>query len=285
MSKVAVVTDSTANIPPELTNGYTIPFAPLMLIWGDENLRDGLDIQPKEFYNRLPVAKVMPTTSQPTPAAYIDIYRGLLDQGYDILSVHISSKLSGTLDSAIQAKDHFPGARIELVDSLSTSMAMGFPIMDAVRAAAQGATLSECKMLAEKGCQNSGILFVVSTLEYLRRGGRIGGAAAFLGTALNLKPILELVDGKIEAIERVRTMSKAIDRLLDLFEERIGNRTPIHIAALHANAPDEATLLLERAKLRYAGSDLRDAVLSEIGPVLGAHTGPGCLGLAFMVGQ
>lgn len=284
MAKVAVVTDSTAYIPGELSNGYPIFVAPLQVIWEEETFRDGIDIQPSEFYSRLQHAKVMPTTSQATPATFINIYTSLLDQGYDILSVHISSQLSGTLDSAVQAREHFPGARIELVDSKATSLAMGFPLLAVARAAAQGATLSECKTLVQKNCEQSGVLFVLKTLEFLHRGGRIGGAAAFLGTALNLKPILELREGKIEAIERVRTMSKAVDRLLDLFEERIGSRTPVHIGALHANAPVEVSLLLERARQRFPESDIRAAVTADVSPVVGSHTGPGCLGLAFMAG-
>jgi DegV family protein with EDD domain len=164
-------------------------------------------------------------------------------------------------------------------------MAMGFPALAAAKAAAAGATMEECKSIVERGCSQSGVLFAVSTLEYLRRGGRIGGAAAFLGTALNLKPILELREGKIEAVERVRTMNKAIDRLLDLFEERIGTRRPVQIAALHANAPEEARKLLERARQRFDQSDISAAVLSEVSPVIGTHTGPGCMGLAFQAGS
>jgi len=285
MSKVAIVTDSTAYIPTELRKKYPITFVPLQVIWGEETFLDLVDIQPTEFYSRLQNAKVMPTTSQPTPAAFIDVYRRLIDEGYDIISAHISSKLSGTHDSAIQARQHFPGARIEIIDSSTTSMALSFPILAASRAAAQGATLSECKAVLEKGCENSGILFAVATLEFLRRGGRIGGAAAFLGTALNLKPILELRNGRIEAIERVRTMSKAIDRMLDLFEERIDGRHPVHIAALHAKAPEEARVLLERAQQRFSSTDISESVLTEVSPVIGAHTGPGCMALAYMAGM
>lgn len=282
MSKVAVVTDSTVNIPADLANGFPISVAPLQLIWGDKTYRDSIDIQPTEFYNRLKDAKVMPTTSQPSPAVYSEIYRGLLDQGYDILCMCISARLSGTVASANQAKENYPGARIEVLDSETTSMALGYNVLTVARAAMQGATLSECKTLAEKGRANSGVLFLVSTLEFLRRGGRIGGAAAFLGTALNLKPILELRNGRIEAVERVRTMSKAMDRLLDLFEERVDGRKPLHIAALHANAPQEAAQLLERASQRFGEGDVVETAVSEVSPVIGTHTGPGCVGLAYL---
>lgn len=284
MSKVALVTDSTANIPDELASNYPIFIAPLQLIWGSRTYRDGVDITPAEFYTRLPQSKIMPTTSQPAPSVFVELYKKLLDQGYDVLSVHISSKLSGTVASALQAKDQLPKGRIEVVDSTTTAMAMGFPILLAARAAVQNATLQECKTLAERALTQSGVFFAVSTLEYLRRGGRIGGAAAFLGTALNLKPILELKDGHVDAIERVRTMNKAIDRLLDLVVDRVGGRTPIHIAALHGNTPNEANLLLERARQRFNLDDVADAVMADVGPVLGAHAGPGVMGLAFMAG-
>lgn len=284
MSKVAVVTDSTINIPADLAKPYPLFVVPLQLIWGEETFRDSVDITPAEFYARLKTAKVMPSTSQPSPAVFIELYSKLLNQGYDILSVHISSKLSGTLASAEQAKAHFPGANIELVDSMSTSMAVGLPLMYTLRAAANGATLRECKALVQQGCANSGVLFAVSTLEFLHRGGRIGGAAAFLGTALNLKPILELQDGRIEAIERVRTMSKASERLLNLFEERIHGRTPVWISALHVDAANEARDILGLARQRFNNGDVIEANISEVSPVVGTHAGPGTVGLAYMAG-
>ncbi|HOE01642.1 MAG TPA: DegV family protein [Anaerolineaceae bacterium] len=283
MNKVMVVTDSTANIPPELWDGNPIVSVPLQVIWGNEILRDGVDIQAKEFYERLAVADVMPSTSQVTPEEFKAMYGRLIEEGYDILSIHISSKLSGTLDSAIQAKKAFSGARIELVDSLSTSMAMGFQVLSAARMAGIGATLEECKAVAEKAKANTGVYFVLNTLEFLHRGGRIGGAQAFLGTMLNMKPILELRDGRIEAVERVRTIGKATERLLDLVEQRVGTaQGPVRLCVVHANAEKEGQALLERAIKRFPSSLVTDAVLSTVSPVLGTHAGPGALGVAFM---
>jgi DegV family protein with EDD domain len=261
-----------------------IQSVPLQVIWGEETYRDGLDITHEQFYARLREAKVMPTTSQPSPAAFRAVYENLLDAGYDILSVHISSKLSGTMDSAIQARQTFPNAKIELVDSLSTSLGMGFAVLEAGRAAEQGATLADCKAMVEKAVAHSKLFFVLNTLEFLHRGGRIGGAQAFLGTALNLKPILELRDGRIEALERVRTFNKAQDRLLELFQQEVGSVRPVRIGVLHANAPAEAERLLERARAMYNVTDVRETLIVPISPTLGTHTGPGCLGLAFMVG-
>jgi DegV family protein with EDD domain len=285
MSKVAIVTDSTADIPLGTLNGYPIFSAPLQVIWDGKILEDGIDIQPKEFYERLGQSKTSPTTSQATPTAFTNLYRKLIEEEYSILSIHISAKLSGTMDSATQARTNFPDAKIELIDSESTSMAMGFQVIAAARAAAQGATLQECAAVANQAKAHTGVLFVVNTLEFLRRGGRIGGAAAFLGTALNLKPILELRNGRIEAVERVRTFGKAVDRLLALFDERLDGRRPVHIAGLHANAPEEASLLLERARQMYGASEIFETVLTDVSPVLGTHTGPGCIALAYMAGM
>jgi DegV family protein with EDD domain len=285
MSKVAVVTDSTAYIPEDMLNGLPIHSLPLQVIWGEKVYLDNVDIHPQEFYERLKTAKVMPTTSQVTPAAFQKLYAQLLDEGYEIFSTHISSKLSGTLDSAHQARDNFPGASIELFDTLTSGMALGFQALVVARAAAEGASIKECKELALQARDNSEIFFVVSTLEFLRRGGRIGGAAAFLGTALNLKPILTVKEGKVAAVEKVRTMSKALDRLTDMVEQRIGDRRPIRLASLHANAPSEASALLDRVRQRFSSSDVSDAVLSEVSPVIGTHTGPGTVGIAFLAGM
>jgi DegV family protein with EDD domain len=286
MNKVMVVTDSTANIPAQLMSPLPIEILPLQVIWDHQIYRDGIDIQPKAFYERLAVDKVMPTTSQTTPEEFKSAYAALLEKGYDILSIHISSKLSGTLDSAVQAKRAFPGAHIELVDSFSTSMAMGFQVLSAARMASIGASLAECKAVASEATKHTGVYFAVNTLEFLHRGGRIGGAAAFLGTMLNLKPLLELREGRIEAVERVRTFSKTVDRLLDLVEARLDKENgPIRLSAIHANEEKKAQELLERAAKRFSTTVVTDAVITSVSPVLGTHTGPGALGLAFMSGM
>lgn len=282
MSKIAIVTDSTAYIPPDMVRGFEIHSVPLQVIWGEETFRDGIDLQPDQFYARLSVAKVNPTTSQPSPAAFKEVYEKLAEQGFDILSMHISSKLSGTIDSATQAKASLPKINIEIHDSLSTSMCLGFQVLSVARAAEQGATLRECVALAEQARENSGVLFLLNTLEFLRRGGRIGGAQAFLGTALNLKPILEVRGGRVEGIDRVRTWNKAVERLLDLFEERVARRTPLRIAGLSGGAFEEASALVERARQRFGVSEVTETLVSPVSPVIGVHTGPGVVGLAYL---
>lgn len=282
MAKVALITDSTSYIPSELVEKHGITVIPQVLIWGEETFLDGIDIQPEEFYNRLKKASVMPSTSQAQPATFEKIFKQLLEEDHHVLAVLISEKLSGTISSAVQAKEAFPGAPIEIVDSQTTAMAMGFLVLLAARAAEDGASLAECKALAEDGRQNIGVLVTLDTLEYLHRGGRIGGGARFLGTALNIKPILEIQNGRLEALERVRTRGKALSRLADLAEERIAGRSPVRVASLHANSPEDAQQIVERLNGRM---DIAERVVSTVSPVVGTHVGPGTVGLAFMAGR
>ena len=285
MSKIAIVTDSTATIPAELLKHYPVFVAPLQVIWDEKCYLDGIDIKPTEFYVRLSHSSTMPSTSQVTPANFMTVYEDLVRQDYQIISIHISQKLSGTLDSATQAKHQFPGARIELFDSATTAMAMGFQVLAVARAASLGASMDECIAVAKKAREHTGVLFMASTLEFLHRGGRIGGAARFLGTALDLKPILEVRDGRIEAVERVRSINKAIDRLVELAVRRIDSRSPIRLAAIHANDPENAASLLEKVKSKFGITEISETMVAEVSPVLGTHTGPGTVGIGFMAGM
>jgi DegV family protein with EDD domain len=284
MSKVAVITDSTAYIPDSLLKAHQITVTPQIVIWGDEIFRDGVDIMPDDFYKRLGTAKVMPTTSQ---VAIVDMkaaFEKQLESGYDVLGIFISAKLSGTMQSAIQAREMLTKAtsKISIVDSNSTAMAMGFHVLLAARAAQEGANLVECQKIAEKARDHTGVYFVVDTLEFLRRGGRIGGAQALLGSALNIKPILELRDGRIESVEKVRTKSKALDRMIDLVAQHVSGRTPVRLATLHANAEKEAHVALDAAVLRLQPFE---SVFASVSPAIGTHAGPGTIGLAFMAGM
>jgi DegV family protein with EDD domain len=282
MSKVALVTDSTAYIPQDLVEEYHISVAPQVLIWGQETFRDGVDITPEEFYTRLKKTTVMPTTSQVNIASFQQIFQQLLEDNHDVLAILLSNKLSKTFDSALQAREMFPGTPIEIVDSISTAMAMGFQVLTVARLAQQGANLAECKAQAEKATAYTGVVFAVDTLEFLHRGGRIGGGTRFLGSALNIKPILEVRDGRVEAVERVRTRKKSLMRLVEMVGERIAGKQPVRLAALHANAADEAHLMLEVAVERYHPVE---TVFSEVSPVVGTHAGPGTLGLCYMAGM
>lgn len=284
MSGIAIVTDSTAYIPQALVNQYHISVAPQVLIWGENTYLDGVDIQPQEFYARLKTANVMPTTAQVPVIAMQEIFRSLLDGGSHVLGIFVSEKLSGTMQSAIQARQALHGAedRITIVDSNSIAMAMGFQVLTAARAAESGATVAECKALVERSRDHVGVYFAVETLEFLHRGGRIGGAQRFIGSALKLNPILALKDARIEPEDRVRTKRRALDRVLELVTAQVKGKSNIRLATLHANAEVEAQDLLERAT-----RDLEaiEGILSSLSPVVGAHAGPGTVGLAFMAGM
>ncbi|MGA2491279.1 MAG: DegV family protein [Anaerolineales bacterium] len=284
MSKVAIVTDSTAYLPNYVMMNYSITVTPQILIWGDETFLDGVDIQPDEFYRKLETSKIMPTTSQVSVVTMKTTFEKLLEAGYDVLGIFISAKLSGTIESATLARNMLPKAasKIVVIDSNSTSMAMGFHVLSAARASQAGANLLECQKLAEEAQKHTGVYFVVDTLEYLRRGGRIGGAQAMLGSALNLKPLLELRDGRIEPVEKVRTKGKAINRMVELVVEQVANRTPVRLANLHANAEAEAKSALAAAAARLYPVE---QILAAVSPAIGSHAGPGTVGLAYMAGM
>ena len=283
MSKVAIVTDSTAYIPDEMRKQLNISVVPLILIWGNESFRDGVDMLPEVFYTRMGNSRVVPSTAQATIPSMKAAFERLLEQGHDVLGIFISSKFSGTVQSAIQARETMQKGqdKIAILDSLATTMALGWPVLTAARAAEAGENLAACLQIAEKARDHTGVMFVVETLEYLRRGGRIGGAQAMLGTVLNVKPLLEMQDGQIEPVEKIRTRRKALNRMLDLVEEKMAGRTPVRLAAVHANAEAEALSLLENARQRF---NPVESLISPLSPVIGAHAGPGTVALAYMTG-
>jgi DegV family protein with EDD domain len=281
MARIALVTDSTAYIPSELSKAHNITIVPLSLIWGDQTYRDGVDIQPEEFYTRLKTAQTMPTTSQVPVLDMQRAFQELIDKDFEVLGIFISANLSGTWQSALQAREGLGASqeKVQILDSNATAMAMGFPVLAAARAAEQGAGMNDCLALAEEACRHVGVYFVVETLEFLHRGGRIGGAARFIGSALNLKPILELKNGRIEAHDRVRTKGKALDRVLELVGERIKGKSKIRLSTLHANAEEEAIQLLKHATSELGAIE---SILTAVSPVVGVHAGPGTVALAFM---
>jgi DegV family protein with EDD domain len=275
---MAFITDSTAYIPKELVDKYEIYVAPQISIWGEESYLDGIDIQPAEFYERLSTTKVMPTTSQATVAYFHKIFEPLVAENRPILAVLVSDLLSGTIQSATQAREMFPGATFELVNSKSAAMELGFQVLAVVRAAEAGKSFQEVVALAEDAKNHTGVYFVVDTLEFLHRGGRIGGAQRLIGTALSMKPLLHVSGGRIEPFESVRTKKKAFARLLDVIEQETTGKSNIRLASLHAAAPDDANYLLEEAGKRL---DPVETIVSEVSPAVGTHVGPGTVGLAY----
>ena len=284
MSNIAVVTDSTTYMPPELVKKHNISVAPQVLIWGDQTYKDGVDIESREFFTRLKTAKVMPSTSQVAVVSFQEIFQDAVDKGKEVLALLVSSKLSGTVQSAMQAKELMgpAGDKVHVVDSQSVAMALGFQVLAVAKALEGGASLKDAISLAEKSYQHTGVCFAVDTLEFLHRGGRIGGAQRFLGTMLNMKPILAIQDGRVEGVDRIRTKNKAHDRVLELVTEKIAGRTPVRLATLHANAAEDARALLARAEQALSPVE---SIFTEVSPTVGTHAGPGTVGLAFMAGM
>ena len=278
MPELALITDSTAYIPADLVAKYKLLVVPQVVIWDGQEMRDGIDILPAEFYARLTTSKTMPTTSQATIASFTTLFEPLAARGVPILSILLSPHLSGTIASAEQAKKEFPGARIEIVNSQAVAMALGYQVLAAARAAEAGATFDEVLAVAHRVKAQTGVVFLVDTLEFLHRGGRIGGAARFMGSALNLKPLLELRDGRVEPLEKVRTRAKARERLLEVVEERVRGKKNLRLAALHASAEEDAQSLLVEASERMQPVE---QYLTAVSPAVGTHTGPGTLGLAY----
>ncbi len=282
MSKIAIVTDSTAYIPPENLQGLPVFVIPLHVIWGDETYKDNVDITQKVFYERLGSSKIMPSTSQPSPQEFVEFYEKIAKEYDEILSIHISSQLSGTVDSAIQAKKILPNLKIEVIDSQFTSMGLGFLVLTAARYVQAGENLQRSKELIESARNRVRIFFILKTLEFLKRGGRIGSASALLGTALDLKPILMVEDGVIKPFAKVRTMQKALARLVEILTENIEDKTPVHLAIIQAQAEDDALFLQEEIVKKLPKEDLAEMIFAGISPVIGTHAGPGAVGICFL---
>jgi len=279
-AKVAVVVDSTAYIPEELVKQYNLHVIPLHVNWAGQSLRDNVDITPNEFYKKLVEAKEMPTTSQPSAGEFFDFYSELAKTADHIISLHISSELSGTVASAHAAAKLMEDFPIEIVDSYSTSMGLGYMALAAAQALEQGADYKEAANAARAIIPHMHVVFAVDTLEFLHRGGRIGGAQRFFGSMLSIKPLLQLENGRIEALEKVRTKRKAVQRLLEIGIERSTNASKVYAAVAHAASPAEAESLAAQVE-----DQLHPAALHvvELSPVIGTHTGPGALGLAWYI--
>jgi DegV family protein with EDD domain len=282
MPKIAIVTDSTACIPQENLQGLPVFIIPLHVIWGDDTYKDNVDITQKVFYERLGSSNIMPSTSQPSTKEFIDLYEKIAEDFDEILSIHISAQLSGTVDSAMQAKKYLSKLRIEVIDSKSTSMGLGFLVLMAARLVQEGENLLKIKELIESARNRVRIFFILKTLEFLKRGGRIGSASALLGAALNLKPILMVDEGVIKPFAKVRTMQKALTRLTEILKENIEGKTPIHLAIIQAEAEDDAAFLQNEITKNLKKEDLSELVIAGISPVIGTHAGPGTVGICFL---
>ncbi|WP_410621846.1 DegV family protein [Amycolatopsis sp. cmx-8-4] len=273
---VAVVTDSTAHLPEGFAERHEVRVVPLHVLVDGVVSLDGVETGPAAVAEAMSQRKIV-TTSRPTPAEFAKEFRAALADGADaIVSIHLSRELSGTWEAAVLAAQEVGPDRVRVVDSRTTAMGLGFAALHAADAAAAGADPKAVEAAAMTAAKCSSTLFVVETLEYLRRGGRIGPAAALLGTALAVKPVLHMSDGRILPLEKVRTMNRAIARLVEL-AARAADDDDVELAVHHLASPDRAVELanrLEEAVPRSAG-----CVVSELGAVIGAHTGPGVLGV------
>ncbi len=282
MNKVIIATDSSAYLPRQVVDQYQIPVLPLTVNWEGKSYFDGIDIQAEEFYTQLSQSKSMATTSQVTVGQFLEVFGKLLEAGNQVLYLGISSGISATINSALQAKVELGDPENLIVhDSQLVSMALGFMVLEVAKAAEKGASLKECHELAQDLYGRIGVFFTVDTLEYLHRGGRINSAKRLLGSALNLKPIMEIRDGKIELVESVRSRKKALNRMVELIEKGVSGRTPVRLAPFHALAFDDMVEMENMAKERLNPIEI---IRSEVSPVIGSHVGPGTVSMAYLVG-
>ncbi|MBU9712476.1 DegV family protein [Evansella tamaricis] len=280
MGNVKIVTDSTADIPKSLQEELGLTVVPLKVHFGEETFEDGVDLTPSQFYEKLKAANQIPTTSQPTPFQFETEYRRLAEENpdSDIISIHLSSKLSGTFQSAYIASQTLGDAvPVTVVDSKRASYAIGVVVVEVARLAKNGATKEECMKRIDTLLNEATVFFMVDTLEYLEKNGRIGKASAVLGSLLKIKPILSLnEDGEVYPFEKVRGQKKAVARILQEFDNRFG-QDPIHVGISHAEAKQESEELMAKIKDQF---NVKESVITDIGPVIGTHVGPGTISIS-----
>lgn len=276
--RIALITDSTSDVPHDLRQQYDIRMVPLYVLWGEQHLRDTVDITADEFYERLTVDPIHPTTSQPTPRDFVEAFEQAQRDGAEaIVAITIGDKLSGTLESVKQAQA-MVDIPVHPFDSRSVSMGLGWQVLAAARARECGGDAEAMLAAALQARNHLALVFTVDTLEYLHRGGRIGAAAKLLGTALNLKPqlIISTESGIVEPGARVRTRSKGIESVYDTFFRQMTGEGALRATVLHIAAPDEAEALAERIRREHAPVEL---TIAKTSPVIGVHGGPGTLGI------
>ncbi len=276
MSKIAIVTDSTAYLPKAFVDQHNIRVVPLTIHWDDTTYKDGIDITASEFYKKLTKSSTIPTTSQPPVDEFLQIYEELAADYDGIIVPLISSGISGTVSSAKTAATMFSQVPVEVIDTLSTAAGLALVDIAVAQAITDGKDLTAVKQLADGIVNRLEMYFVVDTLKYLHKGGRIGGASRYFGTALNIKPILYLDDqGKIDSLDRVRTKTKALARLVELAVEKAAGN-PAHIGIIHAEAIDEAKHIQGQLSDQI---ECKQVEIYDFSPVIGTHVGPGTVGV------
>jgi DegV family protein with EDD domain len=280
---VKIVTDSTADIPPEIAAALDIHVVPLRVEFGNRSYRDGLDLSGEELYRLLRESPTLPTTSQPSLGELQQIYHALTADGSDVVSVHVSSGLSGTYNVAAlaaESEDERPGAgHVAVVDSQALSMCVGWLAIFAARAARAGANQAQIVALMDEMRHRVRILGLLDTLEYVQRGGRLGVASAFLGTMLAIKPILHMKQGTAQPMEKVRTKPRAMQRLVEI---TAGFGPLDALAVMHGDAPDEAAQLVDMLAPIYPRNEI---LVAHIGAGLGVHVGPRAVGVCCVLAK
>ena len=272
MSRVAIVTESSSNLPPEIVKEYGIHVLPLKVIWEEKVFRDGVDLTAQEFYSRLRMDHYMPTTAAFSPSEFLETFRSLAQEYEAIVAILLSQDLTGSVEAAQIAYQMAPTLPVHIVDSRTAAMAQGFIVLEAARAAAAGATAEQVVARAQEMIPRVQFLATLETLEYLRRGGRIGTAAAFLGSMLQMKPIVGIppAHGTVVGVARPRTWKRAVEQMLDLMGAAVGER-PVHVAVSHGDQEEEAHALAEELRRRF---DVRELYITYFTAVMGAHAGP-----------
>jgi DegV family protein with EDD domain len=276
--KIALISDSTCDIPQKLINQYDIIILPQIVIWGEETLRDRVDITPEEFYRRLETDDQLPSTTQPSPGDFQDIYQHAIDQGAEeIVILTVSSAMSGTYELAKQVGDQME-VPVHVIDSKGPTMSLGWQVLAAARTREQGGTVDEIIAAAEQVRESLVQIVLLDSLKFLQRGGRIGNATRLIGSVLRIKPLVEIdhQEGVVEEAGKARTRKRAIEQMINRFFEQIGSIEKLHIAVLHGDALEEAKTITERIREEYNPVEL---LINITGPVLGVNTGPGALAL------
>lgn len=277
MANIAVVTDSVGCLPQDLAEQYNIKVAPVHIIWDKVPYRDGIDLSITDFYRRLRTSKTLPTTSSAIQGEFLTIFEELQGKVDGIVTVVLTGELGAAYNSACSAREMVPGVPIEVIDTHNAMMAQGFIVLEAAKVAAAGKSMEEVADAARKAIPSAKVFWAMDTLEYLRRGGRVSVPKALIAGWLKVKPIMTIVDGRVDPIGRVRTRPKAIERLLELASANIKGSGPLHMAVLHGDVPEEAEKLKQMVTERFSCTEL---VTSQITPVIGTHLGPGALGIA-----
>lgn len=276
MPGVAVVTDSTADLPHDLADERGLRVVPMSVTFGDETFVSGITITPQEFYDRLRNAKVLPTTAQPAPAWFEQAYLDCADDDHPAaVSIHVSKELSGTVSLARRMAEEAP-LPVAVVDSRQVGGGLALMVLAAQRAAEQGASVEDVLAAAERVRDGLVNHVVVDVLDNMRKSGRVTGTQAVFGTVLKVKPILAVSDGRVEVFDRARTMTRALDRIVEVVADHLGDE-PADVVVTHALAPERAEELWERLNERI---EVRRSLTTVFGPVLGTHTGQGAVAVA-----